>query len=178
MIKIKTKLKFARSSRTGAWVGFVSIDAETGRVKGVREHAPGPKKVCVASNEIAGNIIENVLYDVEMIPMDDPKSGYVVINAEPHQFEATISTTLVKNAVYMVEVRFGNKKIVYNPMDGRTESMRTIAGAVRVLEERVDVVGLPQVIDDFCKAANILLMHYKSDGYYVKEQPYKAKTSA
>lgn len=44
MDKIKTKLKFTKSERSGSWVGFVSINTKNGRVKGVREDAKRKKK--------------------------------------------------------------------------------------------------------------------------------------
>lgn len=69
MNKIKTKLKFVKSDRTGSWVGFVSINTKNGYVKGVREDAKEPKKVCVVTHELAAIIEPNVLYDVELIPM-------------------------------------------------------------------------------------------------------------
>ena len=42
--RIKTKLKFAKSQRSGSWVGFVSINTKNGCVKGVREDAKEPKR--------------------------------------------------------------------------------------------------------------------------------------
>ena len=53
MDRIKTKLKFVKSDRTGSWVGFVSINPKNGRVFGVREDDKNPKKVCVTSREVA-----------------------------------------------------------------------------------------------------------------------------
>ena len=45
-----------------------------------------------------------------MVPMKNEKAGYIVVAAEPHAFDAKITSTVVKNAVYLVEVKFGNKK--------------------------------------------------------------------
>ena len=109
MEKIKTKLKFIKSERTGSWVGFVSINTKNGCIKGVREDASEPKKVCVATHELSPIIEVGVLYDVEMIPMKNKNAGFIVVSAEPHAFEAKIYTNVVKNAVYNVEVKFGNK---------------------------------------------------------------------
>ena len=69
MDKIKTKLKFIKSDRTESWVGFVSINTKTGYIKGVREDAKGPKKVCIVTHELEPIIEPNVLYDVQMVPM-------------------------------------------------------------------------------------------------------------
>ena len=111
MDKIKTKLKFIKSDRTESWVGFVSINTKTGYIKGVREDAKGPKKVCIVTHELEPIIEPNVLYDVQMVPMKNEKAGYIVVAAEPHAFDAKITSTVVKNAVYLVEVKFGNKTI-------------------------------------------------------------------
>lgn len=87
MDKIKTKLKFIKSDRTESWVGFVSINTKTGYIKGVREDAKGPKKVCIVTHELEPIIEPNVLYDVQMVPMKNEKAGYIVVAAEPHAFD-------------------------------------------------------------------------------------------
>ena len=74
MDKIKTKLKFIKSDRTESWVGFVSINTKTGYIKGVREDAKGPKKVCIVTHELEPIIEPNVLYDVQMVPMKNEKA--------------------------------------------------------------------------------------------------------
>lgn len=167
MDKIKTKLKFVKSDRTGSWVGFVSINTKNGCVKGVREDAKEHKKVCVVTHELASIIEPNVLYDVEMIPMKNKNAGYIVVKAEPHAFEARITSSVVKNAVYLVEVKFGNKTIIFDPLDGRKDSVRTIDGVIEVLQYRKDIKDLLQVIDDFQKTANIVMTAFKNDGHYV-----------
>lgn len=167
MERVKTKLKFIKSERTGSWVGFVSINTKNGCLKGVREEDAGPKKVCVVTHEIAPMIEANLLYDVEMIPMKNRNAGFIVVSAVPHEFAATITTAVVKNALYQVEVKFGNKTIVFDPLDGRKDSVRTVEGVLDVLRYRKDVKDLLQVMDDFSKAANIVLAAYKNDGHYV-----------
>lgn len=174
MNKIKTKLKFVKSDRTGSWVGFVSINTKNGCVKGVREDAKEPKKVCVVTHELAPIIEPGVLYDVELIPMKNANAGYIVIKAEPHAFEARISSTVVKNAVYVVEVKFGNKTIIFDPLDGRKDSVRTIDGVIEVLQYRKDIKDLLQVIDDFQKAANCVMTAFENDGHYVVARRKKA----
>ena len=159
MDKIKTKLKFIKSDRTESWVGFVSINTKTGYIKGVREDAKGPKKVCIVTHELEPIIEPNVLYD--------EKAGYIVVAAEPHAFDARITSTVVKNAVYLVEVKFGNKTIKYDPLDGVKDSVRTIDGVVDELSKRKDIKNLLLVIDDFCKSANIVLTAFQNDGHYV-----------
>lgn len=170
MSKIKTKLKFVKSDRTGSWVGFVSINTKNGCFKGVREDSPEPKKVCVVSREIAAVIEPGVLYDVEMIPMKNKTSGFIVVEATPHAFKAIISSSIVKNAVYNVTVKFGNKTIVFDPLDGRKDCARTISGVLEVLEHRKDIENLKQVVEDFIQTANIVIKAFEKDGHYVKHQ--------
>lgn len=165
--RIKTKLKFSKSKRSGSWIGFVSINTKNGCVKGVREDAKEPKMICVVTSKLAPFIEPDVLYDVQMVPMKNKNTGLIVVEAEPHAFEASIETVIVKNAVYVINVKFGNKVIKFDPKDGRLDSVRTIDGAVKVLEGRKDIKNQLQVIDDFIKSANILLTTYENDGHYV-----------
>lgn len=164
---IKTKLKFTRSERSGAWVGFVAINPVNGYMRGVKEDEKTLKMVCVVSREIEDTIEEGILYDVEMIPMCNKKSGYIVIKAKPHLFAAHMESTVIKHAVYQLTVKFGNKTITYDPKDGKQHSVRTIEGVVEVLRARKDVLCLNQVIEDFIKSANLLYSVYQNDGYYV-----------
>ncbi|WP_195639712.1 hypothetical protein [Bacteroides stercoris] len=167
MDRIKTKLKFTKSTVSGSWVGFISINTKTGKIKGVREDAEEPKCVCIASRELEAVIEPDVLYDVQMIPMTNNRRGFIVVAAEPHAFEAKITSTVVKNAIYKVEVKFGNKTIIYDPMDGERFSIRTISGVIKQLAKRKDIKNLLLVIEDFRKAANIVLTVFQNDGHYV-----------
>lgn len=169
MNRIKTKLKFKKSDRTESWVGFVSVNTKTGYIRGVREDADEPKKVCVVTHDLAPIIEPGVLYDVQMIPMRNKNAGYIVVAAKPHAFEAKISTTVVKHAVYMVEIRFGNKVIIFDPKDGKKESIRTIDGVLKYLEHREDIKDIVQVLDNVRRAANAVLTAFKNDGYYVNK---------
>lgn len=168
MERIKTKLKFKKSSQTDSWVGFVSVNTKTGYIKGVREDDEQPKKVCVVTHELSPMIEPNVLYDVQMIPMRNKNAGYIVVAAEPHAFEAKISSTVVKHAVYVVEVKFGNKTVIFDPKDGKKDSVRTIDGVVHYLEHRQDIANIVQVIEDFQRTANVVLTAFQNDGYYVR----------
>lgn len=104
--------------------------------------------------------------------MKNEKAGYIVVAAEPHAFDAKITSTVVKNAVYLVEVKFGNKTIKYDPLDGVKDSVRTIDGVVEELSKRKDIKNLLLVIDDFCKSANIVLTAFQNDGHYVAAKKF------
>lgn len=161
--KIRTKLKFIKSDKTDAYISFVSQNPKTGRYCGVRQDSPYPKKVCVLDKKLMCEILTNVLYDVVLIPMSE-KNGYVVIEATPCEFKATVETTYVPKIAYKVEVKFGNKNIVFDPFDGKKESVRNLASCRSVLEKRVDIKNITQVVEDFEHAANQILNKMFSDG--------------
>ena len=91
-----------------------------------------------------------------------------MIEVNPVQFKATIETTYVPKAVYVVEVKFGNKVIRFDPMDGRKDTIRTIEGCKSVLEKRVDIKDVTQVVEDFVDAATDIIRKFRNDGFYAK----------
>ena len=100
------------------------------------------------------------------------KNGYVVIEAEPVQFNAVIKTKYLKGLYYRVEVKFGNKLLIFDPYNGKKESIRSFTAAREILEKRVDLKNVTQVVEDFEKAANRIVSLMKADqllGYRRKE---------
>lgn len=162
--RVFTKLKFIKSEQTGAIISFVSQNPKTGQIRGVRQDEPYPKKICILDRQLVNEILLNTLYEATLIPMTN-KDGYVVIEATPVQFKATIETTYVPKAVYQVVVKFGNKTIQFDPKDGRKDSVKKIADCRRILETRVDVRDLPQVLEDFEEATYNLIRKYEQDGF-------------
>jgi hypothetical protein len=160
--KIYTKLKFVRSDETGAYIGFVSQQPKTSRIVGVRQDSEYPKKICIIDRELSNLIIPNILYDVTLIAMKE-KNGYIVVEATPVAFKAVIETTYIKTAIYKIEIKFGNKTILFDPVNAKKDSVRTIAGVKKILEKRMDIQNLQQVIDDFLEAAYSLMKHYEND---------------
>lgn len=162
--RVYTKLKFIKSEETGAVISFVSQNLKTGRICGVRQNSDYPKKICVVDKVLANYILLNVLYDCTLIPMSE-SNGYVVIAAEPCQFKARIETSYVPKAIYVIEVKFGNKTIRFDPMDGRKESIRSLQACKEILEKRVDIQNICQVVEDFEKSAKTLLQLMENDMY-------------
>ena len=162
--RIYTKLKFTKSDQTGAVIGFASQNMKTGEIRGVRQDSEYPKKICVVDRSIVNEILLDTLYDVTLIPMNN-KNGYVVIEATPVQFKATIETTYIPKCLYHIDVKFGNKKIQFDPKDGRKPSVKKLELCRRVLETRVDVRNLPQVMEDFDIATIDLIRKYEQDGF-------------
>lgn len=165
---LKTMLKFERSGETGAYIGFVSKNPRTGRVSGVRQDSPYPKKVCVVDARVSATIIPNVLYDVVCVPMRDKKKGYVVISAEPHQFQAVLEVIYTPKVLYQINVKFGNKTVKLDLLDGNGVKERTVAGVRSVLERRFDIKDITQVVEDFNVAASELVRNFRRDGFYAK----------
>lgn len=163
-VRVYTKLKFIRSEVSGAPVSFISQNPKTGRVCGVRQESPYPKKICIVDKLLSGQIMMNALYDCTLIPMAD-KNGYVVIEAEPVQFKAKVSSTYIKGNVYLVEVKFGNKTLRFDPFNGKKESVKDMAACKAVLEKRIDVKNVMQVVEDFEKAASTMLTLLNRDKY-------------
>ncbi len=81
---------------------------------------------------------------------------------ESVKFTAIIETTYIPKAVYEVAVRFGNKRIRFDPMEGR---LRTIEECIDALAERNDIKNLAYVIEDFIDTATNLLKRYYDDGF-------------
>ena len=134
-------------------------------MKGVNENSPYPKVICIANSNIANYIEPKVLYDVEMTGRPEGKKGFIVVSATPHTFEARIETQIIKNSVYNVTIKFGNKTIIFDPLDGEKDCVRTISGVKEILESRRDLKNQSDVIEEFLKTANIVLLSYKEDGY-------------
>ncbi len=170
--KIRTKLKFTKSEQTGSYIGFVSQSPATNRYRGVRQDTDNPKKICVLSSDLTCEILTNVLYDVVLVPMHEA-NGFVVIEAVPHEFTATVETSYIKGVTYKVDVTFGNKIITFDPFQGTMKSVRDIGLCRSVLEKRVDIKNLMQVVEDFDTAANAILAQMLDDGIRSKNKPRK-----
>jgi len=53
-------------------------------------------------------------------------------------------------------------------MDGRKDTIRTIEGCKSVLEKRVDIKDVTQVVEDFVDAATDIIRKFRNDGFYAK----------
>lgn len=162
-----TRVKFTKSERTGQPIGFVSQNPVNKRINGVREDSKFPKSVCIVDAKIAPEIILDVLYKVAIVPMRN-KNGYITIEAEPYQFKATLEVCYVPKACYILEVKFGNQVIRFDPKDGKKDSMRTLSGCRALLEKRMDIANLADVVEEFTAAATDLIHKFRRDGFYYK----------
>ena len=159
---VRTKMKFIKSASTGFTVGFVSRNPKTGMWRGVRQDSTFPKKVCVLDKKLIPYTLLNKLYDVAMIPMRNG-DGYVVVEAVPVVFSVKVNSTHVPKLIYRVEAKFGEKTIIFDPMEGQRASVRNMWGAVEALSKRTDVKDLPQAVEEFTNAAKDMLELYETE---------------
>ena len=160
---LTTKIKFQKSQRTESLVGFVTQRTD-GVIIGVRENSHHPKKICVLDSKLTGYILPDTLYDVKITPMPK-KKAYIVLEAVPTQFNAYIETSYVPKALYKIEVKFGNKTIVFDPHEGVKKSVSSMDECAELIRKRVDIRDVEQVVRDFKIAAKNLLNRYRNDGF-------------
>ena len=164
MTSEKSQLKFARSEETGELIGFVSRHSKTRKLMGVREDSRFGKHICVLSEDLKGTLEPNILYSVELKPMHKA-NGYVVVAATPVLFQAHVETVIVPKTLYQVTVTFGNKKIFFDPKDGKSVMSRTIDGVLEILKGRKDIKYKEGVITDYLNQARALVRRMESDGF-------------
>lgn len=160
----KSQLKFAKSESTGELIGFVSRHSKTRKLMGVREDSRFGKQICVLSEDLKGKIEPNLLYSVELKPMHKA-NGYVVVEARPVLFQAQVETVIIPKTLYQVTVTFGNKKIFFDPKDGKSPMSRTIEGVLSILHARRDIEHREGVIEDFLRQAKALIKRMEADGF-------------
>ena len=181
--KIYTKLKFIKSDRNGALIGFVSQNPVNGIICGVRQDSPFPKKIVIVDKELSNSILINVLYECTLIPMASTKNiineegeeepfipGYIAIEATPVQFNATVTTKYIRGRQYRVEVSFGNKIIYFDPFRGIKESVKSLPACRAVLERRCDIQDLLEIVAAFDAAATAITVQLKQDMYEIHNE--------
>ena len=149
--KMIINIKFSKNKQSDSLAGYVT--KQNGSWKGCRADDPRHKKIVLPGQEIKGGLMENVLYRTKVIPMKE-KDGFVAIKVEPVQFEARIETKF-KGKRYRIEVKFGNKTLVYDPFCKKNLQRSDIARFRKTLESRPDIKDLQQVVDDFLDMANV-----------------------
>ncbi len=135
------------------------VRKENGSWKGCHEHDTCKKKIVLADVGVAETLLENVLYNTVLVPMKE-RMGFVAISAEPVTFKANIGLA-VNDGCYAVEVKFGHKKIVYDPAS-KMENRRSLEGVIQTLSRSVDIKDPDRVVEDFKEAAETVLAYYKA----------------
>ncbi len=159
-----SQLKFITSKETGELIAFISLNAKTKKLKGVRETSKYKKKICVLSKDLKGTCVENVLYNVKLKEMLNMK-GYVVVSAIPVLFKAIVKTIIEPMILYQVNISFGNKIIFFDPVNGGSPYSKTKEGVIKVLQKRLDIDELTSVLEEFAKQADYLLTVMQNDGF-------------
>ena len=124
--------------RNGSWMGCYATD-------------PCKKKVILPDKELSGTLMEHVLYRATLIPMRG-KEGFVAINATPVKFNARIETISNSDGSWRIEVKFGHKRLVYDPGATNNRHRSDLGTFLGTLSKRVDIAALPMVMDDFMEA--------------------------
>lgn len=167
-----TKIKFTRSEVNNSLIGFVSQNTINHVLCGVRADSPYPKKIVIVHTKIAHDIIPNALYNCRLEPMApqiNPKTGeayipgYIAVEADLVQFKAKVELGYIKGVQYMVEVKFGNKTVRFDPFRGKKESVKSFEACKAVLEKRCDVVDIVGVVTEFEKSCNLIMKFLKRD---------------
>lgn len=158
-----SQLKFITSKETGELIAFISLNAKTKKLKGVRETSKYKKKICVLSKDLKGTCVENVLYNVKLKEMLNQK-GYVVVSATPILFKAVIKTIIKPMVLYQVNIEFGNKVIFFDPVNGGSPYSKTKEGVIKVLQGRSDIDELASAVDEFSTQADYLIKVMQNDG--------------
>lgn len=150
--KMIVNIKFTKNKMNDSLAGYVT--KSNGSWKGCRSTEKCRMKIVLPGQEVKDTMMENVLYRTTIIPMRE-KDGFVAIKIEPVQFEARIETKF-RGRQYSIEVRFGHKRLVYDPFDKRDNKCRKdIKVFLRTLESRPDIKDIAQVVEDFNEAVNI-----------------------
>lgn len=119
--------------------------------------------------------VENILYSVELKPMHNAK-GHVVVAATPVLFQAHVETIIVPKTLYQVTVTFGNKKIFFDPKDGKSAMSRTIDGVLEILKGRKDIRHQENVINDYLNQAQALVRRMESDGFIYTKNGHSGRS--
>lgn len=149
--QIKTIIKFKREVEginAGKIFGFVT--KSNGHWKGCRDTDDCKKKIVFVDPSISKNIIDNMPYNVSLIPMRSG-TGFIAMAASPVQFEAKIITKVKKNT-FMVFVKFGMKTITYDPSSNQAK-YNNINNIAENLRHRIDLLDAAGVAEDFVDAA-------------------------
>lgn len=157
-----TKLKFTKSEETGRLIGFVSHNAKTGRVMGVRKNSDRLKQICIVDASIADVIIPETLYDVAIVPMFG-KKGFIVIDATPHQFVGRVEMHYVPRISYMVVAIFGNQTIIFDPAETQRPQFSDLNLVLKVLRKVQNVRNISHIVADFTEAAHEMIKRYNKD---------------
>lgn len=157
-VVINTLIKFSYDSNTKTHLAFVTKTGAGKPWKGCRENTKTKKKIVIPSKEIASTVQDNVLYNAELIPMNNDQ-GFIAVKLDIQKFPATIETTISPTR-FKCELNFGNKTIVYDPQKGRQENRKLLPKVMELVSQRVDIQNKDKVVEDFELACQTVLYYY------------------
>lgn len=159
-----TCVKFFPSRQTERLTGFLFNIPGTGQYRGVREDDPCPKLVCLLDPEVEPEVQEGVLYRCMCVFKHNRRTA-VCIDARPYVFHARVSLEYVKDAVYQVNVIYGNRRMTYDPKDGGTPESRDRDRFLRWIRSNSRIKDRDGVAKEFEREADRLGRLMKADGY-------------
>jgi len=162
----KVTLRFKKSDRNDSMIAFIT-ESKNGTIRGVSENAKCPKKIALPGKELGITPISGVLYEAGVIPMKGGARGYVVMEIEPIQFEAHMEVIHVKKALYQIKVTWGNQEVLFDPKDGRRDSVKNPHQIANYLRGRVDIENAEFVADEFRKSAGSMIQQMSKDGLVI-----------
>lgn len=146
---IKTNIKFYQglNGEMNRLYGFVT--KTKGSWKGCRADE-AMKKIVFVDRAIAKDIVPNLLYHCTLFPTRS-NSTFLAKHARLMKFPAKIES-ISNKGVYRINVKFGNKVLVYDPAstDPMKNDIQKIAGKIK---SRQDLQNPWIVAEDFINAA-------------------------
>lgn len=156
----QTLLKFKESEKNGELIGFVYKN-EVGNLIGVHEDDPRNKRICILSKDIdKSSVSPNVLYAVSLSFMPNYK-GYIVNKVFPAKFKAMVYTQINKSVCQAV-LKYGNRKIYYNPLSGKSDFSSTAEGAMELVINNKDISNRDESVEAFQRAIKLVDTHIKA----------------
>ena len=159
----KVTLRFKKSDRNDSMIAFIT-EGKNGTIRGVSENDKCPKKIAIPGKELGITPISGVLYEAGVVPMKGGARGYVVMEIEPIQFEAHMEVIHVKKALYQIKVTWGNQEVLFDPKDGRRDSVKNPRMIADYLVSRVDIKDSHRLANEFYAAATKLKRQMASEG--------------
>lgn len=109
-------------------------------------------------------------------------TDFFILSAEKQPIKSSwrkiewLQTIIVPKTLYQVTVTFGNKKIFFDPKDGKSAMSRTIDGVLEILKGRKDIRHQESVINDYLNQAQALVRRMESDGFIYTKNGHSGRS--
>lgn len=161
----KVKLRFYPDGRNGELIAFVGAERDL-KLFQVEVNEKVRKSIVLIDRGVK-DILRGVLYNVEVYEMRSGR-GFIAVSASPVQYITYVEKFHVPKAVYQVVATFGNQRIVYDPVDGKTQSTTNLNRVVKYLDSRHDIYEKENVITKFRQLARELYASIRKEGLFLR----------